>query len=721
MMQSPSQEKNFSQISCGLRRRVPMILQAEAAECGLACVAMVAAYYDQSYSLAELRSRFRVSLKGMTLRQLLDAAKGLGFDTRAVRLDIDELRELRLPSILHWQMNHFVVLIKVGKKHVTLLDPARGSRKVTFNEFSECFTGVAVELWPRVAFEEKRRIEPVRFSAILGKIHGLAKGVVQIFAVAFALEFLGLLIPLSSQWVIDHAIAGHDKDLLVSLTIGFAGIIVVQQILSVYRAWVLMYVGTSVAIRWRSNVFQHLISLPLRYFEQRHLGDVSSRFESADKILQTLSASFFGAVLDGFVAVVTPGMMFLYSPVLGSIAIAAMTLYAVLRTAFYPFLRSVTQEGIIKSAETQTHFLETLRGIRAIHLYGKQEVRRAGWLHRMVLQINANLTLQKLQLLFQSANALIFGIEGIMILYIGGGLVISGSLSIGMLVAFNAYKSSFNSRISALIDNFFSLKMLRVHGERLADIIHTPIDLKNDEALPTMTTSSEMDGTIAFDEVSFRYAHGEPTVISRATFCISPGESVAIVGRTGSGKTTLVNLMLGVLQPIHGEIRFGGRDLQATSPTVVRSIAGTVMQDDVLFAGSLLDNITFWDPAVDYVHLQKCIELCQLKLDIDSFPMGLHTLIGDMGSILSGGQKQRLLLARALYKRPKILFLDEATSNLDLPTETAINSALTAMKVTRVIVAHRPSTIASADRILHVAQARVVEIPVESYNAEVIS
>jgi ATP-binding cassette subfamily B protein RaxB len=355
------------------------------------------------------------------------------------------------------------------------------------------------------------------------------------------------------------------------------------------------------------------------------------------------------------------------------------------------------------STKQYSHFLETLRGVKSIKLFQRENERQAAWLSLLGEQVNADIRMQKSQIFYKLLNGILFGMENILIIYIGASQVIGGEFSVGMLMAFNSYKGQFDSRISSLIDKYFELRLLEVQGERLSDIIFSSREKMDGEQ---SINFSEPIG-IEFSNVSYRYSNSEPFVLDGLNFAIKAGESVAITGPSGCGKTTIVNLMLKIFDPVRGDIFFDDKPYNRIGAGGVRSVIGTVLQDDVLFAGSIFDNICFFDPDADRTWVKQCAQMADINEDIESMPMGYNTLVGDMGTTLSGGQKQRVLLARALYKKPKILILDEATSHLDVERENHVNKAIQRLSVTRIIVAHRPETIASADRVLIMGAGRI--------------
>jgi ATP-binding cassette subfamily B protein RaxB len=399
--------------------------------------------------------------------------------------------------------------------------------------------------------------------------------------------------------------------------------------------------------------------------------------------------------------------MFIYSPMLGWIAVGTMSLYALSRWAWYRPLRNATEEQIIHAAKQQSHFLETIRGVKAIKLFQRHDERRSTWLTLFVDQINADLRTQKLQLLYKLLNGLLFGVENVLILWLGAKLVMDGNFSVGVLMAFNSYKGQFDTRVSSLIDKFFELKMLQLQGERLADIVLSEPETFQESLISV--NDSLLEPSLEVSNLRFRYAEHEPFVLDGVNLKISPGESVAVVGPSGCGKTTLINVMLGIFPAIEGDVLIGGISVKQLGVDSLRRMVGTVMQDDVLFAGSIADNISFFDLQADQKWIEECAQMAAIAPDIIVMPMAYNTLVGDMGTVLSGGQKQRILLARALYKRPKILFLDEATSHLDIEREQQVNASVKSLNITRIIVAHRPETIATANRVITLADGKVVK------------
>jgi ATP-binding cassette, subfamily B, bacterial CvaB/MchF/RaxB len=688
----------------GARRRLPVFLQTEAAECGLAALGMVAWFHGHRVDLAGLRRRFTVSLKGATLAYLMQIAGRLHLVPRALRLELEELVQLNAPCVLHWDLNHFVVLKSADARGALIHDPAFGLRRMTYGEISKHFTGIALELSPTAHFRPSDERRRVHLRALLGPVVGLKRALAQVFLLALALQAITVAMPFYMQWAVDGAVVSGDRDLLSVLGLGFLLLAFIQVGISALRSWVVLYLSTTLNLQWVANVFSHLLRLPVSYFEKRHLGDVVSRFGAVNTIQRTLTSSFVEALIDGVMTIATLAMMIVYSALLTAIACAAVLLYGLLRWLFYAPLRRATEEHIVHSAKQQSHFLETVRGVQSIKLFGRQEERRSRWLNLVVDAVNQDLVTQKLGLGFRCANGLVFGVERIAIVWIGALLVLDSAFSVGMLFAFMAYKEQFSARVAGLVDKLIDLRMLGLQGERLADIVLTAPE----EDSPSLPVDA-IDASLEAHSLSFRYSDTEPFILLNCSFCVAPGESVAVVGPSGGGKTTLVKLMLGLLSPTDGKILAGGVDIQKLGIDRYRKLVGTVMQDDQLFAGSIADNISFFDPSPDHGAIERFARLAAVHEDIAAMPMAYNTLIGDMGAALSGGQKQRILLARALYKEPRILFLDEATSALDVQKERAVNEAIRSLKLTRIIIAHRPETIASAERVIVLQGGKVMQ------------
>ncbi len=685
------------------RRHLPVIQQNEIAECGLACLAMIARYHGHDVDLASLRRRFPVSLKGASLSRLISIAGNLGFGTRPLRAEVEHLANLRLPCILHWDLNHFVVLKRIDRGRAEIHDPARGHVSMPLAEFGRHFTGIVLELTPSAKFEPIQARQRVSLRGLVGRVYGVRRSVVQILLLALALEVLTLALPLALQWVLDLVLVSSDLALLSLIGIGFLTIVVFQSAIAAMRGWVVAELGASLSAQWITNLFGHLLRLPLDYFEKRSVGGVLSRFISVHSIQQTLTGSFVEALLDGLTVVLVLLLLVMYSGPLTLIVIAAFGLYALLRWLTFRRLRTLKEEQLIHMGRQQSQMIESIEGVQTIKLANKQDERRARLANATVEVAHREAAIGRVNATFAALARLIFGALRIVLIWIGAVMVLNGEFSAGMMVVFVTYSDLFATRAGSLIDKLVEFRLLGMHGERIADIALEP---------PEPHVHSEYTGplptpTIEVDAISFRYAEDDPWVLDECSMRIVAGESVAIVGPSGCGKTTLAKILLGLLQPVSGTIRIGGIDIENFGLVAYRDLCAAVMQEDVLFAGSIADNISFFDSDATMGRIEAAARAAQIHDDIVAMPMGYESLVGDMGSSLSGGQKQRVLLARALYRRPAILLLDEATSHLDVAREHAVNEAIAELAVTRIVIAHRPETIRSADRVIELQGGRV--------------
>ncbi|MEZ7205994.1 peptidase domain-containing ABC transporter [Pseudoalteromonas sp. DY56-GL79] len=676
------------------RKSLPVIIQSEAAECGLASLAMVAGYHGYRTDLTRLRQRFSISIEGCTLLDIMHFAEKLHLTSRPLRIELEDLDALQTPAILHWDMNHFVVLKKANEKRIVIHDPAGGEKTFTMEEASKHFTGVALELTPTKDFEKKEQKASLRFSDFWSRITGLKRSLLLIFMLSILLQVFTLAAPYYIQLVIDDVILTGDTSLLTVLAIGFFLVLLFEIATNALRGFTLLHFGNQMNIQLGANLFHHLVRLPIAYFEKRHMGDVVSRFGSLQQVKQLLTTGVIEAIIDGLMAIITLAMIFFYSPMLSAVVLVAVITYAIIRMAMYKPFRNISEQEIMARAEENSNFMETVRGIQTIKLFGSEVKREGQWQNRYASAINHNIRLGNFKIGYDAINRALFGAENIIVVYLAAHLVIAGGFSTGMLFAFMSYKRQFMDKTANLIEKLIEFKMLGLHFDRIADIALTD----KEELQPDQYRKLNIEGKIEVKNLSFAYSDATPNVIEKLNLTINAGESVAITGPSGCGKSTLLKLMLGLNKPSNGEILVDGISLSQIGARQYRQQIAAVMQDDELLSGTVADNIAFFDSPINMEKVVHCAQLAAIHDDISDMPMGYDSLIGDMGSSLSGGQKQRIILARALYKDPKILFMDEATSHLDTGLEEDINDAVSRLKITRIIIAHRKETIASADR-----------------------
>jgi ATP-binding cassette, subfamily B, bacterial CvaB/MchF/RaxB len=686
------------------RGHLPVIRQTEAAECGLACLAMISSYHGYRIDLNTLRRRHPVSLKGVTLRALIQVASQMHFACRPLRFELGQLRQLHLPVIVHWDMNHFVVLKSVTKRGIVVHDPASGERFFPIAEASKHLTGVALELSPSESFLPKDERARLPFSTFWMQLRGSTHALVQILVLSVILEAFVIASPFYLQLTIDEVIARGDADLLIVLALGFGLLTAIKVASSAIRSLVILIVQNVLHFQIGARLFRHLIRLPIAYFEKRHIGDILSRFTSIEPIRSALAEGMIAATIDGLMAVATLAMIFVYSTQLALVVLATFVLYAAVRLGLYQLFRKRSLAVIETKAQENSTFIETMRAVQSLKIFNRESDRETQWLNRYADVVSANVRLGRTRIAFTTINDALFGLENVVTIYLAARLALSNSLTIGMIFAFMSYKQHFTEKAVQLVEKALDFRILELHLERLADIALSPLERGHDQLL---AYTRQIEGRIELRNVSFHYAETEPFVLEDISFIIEPGEFVTIMGPSGGGKTTLIKIMLGLLEPTRGEVLIDGIPLSTMGPRAYREHVGAVMQEDQLLSGSIADNICFFDPSFDQERMIQCAQLAGIHEEIMAMPMTYNSLIGDMGSSLSGGQKQRVMLARALYRQPRILFLDEGTAHLDVDNEKHINDSLKGLQMTRISVAHRPEISSGADRILRIAKTLV--------------
>ena len=695
--------RNFRQIINLLdlrwQRRVPVIHQTETAECGLACLAMICGHFGKNIDLIYLRRKFNLSARGATLAGLNGIAEQLGMATRALSLELDELRVLKTPCILHWDFSHFVVLVSVKRNRYVLHDPARGIRYISREEMSRYFTGVALEVWPGSEFQSETLQTRISLRSLINSIYGIKRTLAKIFCLSVVIEAINLLMPVGTQLVMDHAIPAGDRGLLTLISAALMFFILLKAATSTLRAWSSLVMSTLINVQWQSGLFDHLLRLPLAFFERRKLGDIQSRFDSLDTLRATFTTSVIGFIMDSIMVVGVCVMMLLYGGYLTWIVLCFTTIYIFIRLVTYGNYRQISEECLVREARAASYFMETLYGIATVKIQGMVGIRGAHWLNMKIDAINSGIKLTRMDLLFGGINTFVTACDQIVILWLGAGLVIDNQMTIGMFVAFSSFRGQFSERVASLTSFLLQLRIMSLHNERIADIaLH-----EKEEKKPEIEIVADM-GPISLETngLSYRYDSQSAPIFSALSLSVAPGESVAITGASGAGKTTLMKVLCGLFEPDSGRVLINGIDIRQMGINNYHRMIACVMQDDRLFSGSIRENICGFAEEMDEEWMVECARASHIHDVIMNMPMGYETLIGELGEGLSGGQKQRIFIARALYRKPGILFMDEATSALDSESEHFVNVAIKNMNITRVIIAHRETTLRTVDRVISI-------------------
>ncbi|MGE8941946.1 peptidase domain-containing ABC transporter [Leptospira interrogans] len=688
-------------------RRLPVITASEAAECGLACIAMISRYHGHDVDLNGLRQRYALSLAGASLKSLMEITDQLGFSTRALRVEISALGKIRTPAILHWDLNHFVVLKSVGRHNIIVHDPALGVRILSREEFSKHFTGVALELARAETFERVSARLPMKLSMLWSRLTGWWPALAQVLVLSIALQIVTFVAPLQMQLVVDEALASVDRNLLTVIALGFGVLVIIQASIEALRSWALRVFGHLLSFQISGNLVRHLLRLPTDYFEKRHAGDIISRLGSAKPIQDAITQGVIGTVIDGIMACIAAVILFFYSTTLALIVIAAVLINMALHLALFPRMKQRMEEEILAEAKEHTHLMESVRAATTLKLLGREAVRESGWRNLHAESTNASIAVGKLTISQSLVQNVVTGLQTVIVTYVAGRLILDGQgFSVGMLFSFLSYRQTFTDRANALVNQIMQFRFLRLHLDRLADIVTTPTEVSGTAASEPAKTR----GHVRLKDVCFRYGATDPLVLEDINLEISPGDYVAIHGASGGGKSTLLKLLLGLHSPSDGMIELDGQRATAERWRAWRNRVGVVAQDDNLLSGTLADNIGGFDPDLDMQRVVAAAVAAQVHNDVVRMPMQYLTLVGDMGSTLSGGQRQRILLARALYRQPRILILDEGTANLDEQNEELIADLIDRMPITRIVVAHRPALLRRAKRVYQVGGRKLSEV-----------
>ncbi|KZX58037.1 hypothetical protein A3709_20715 [Halioglobus sp. HI00S01] len=674
--------------------KTPVILQSEVAECGLAALAMVAGHYGLKLELHQWRSRVGASAHGMSIHDIREAADAHGMQARVLRVEIGSLEDIQLPAILHWEMKHFVVLDKIVRGKLHIIDPGYGTRVMTYDEVSDHYTGLLLELMPGNDFQKVDARAAMRIRDLWGHLVGWKSALGKVLLMSLFIQLSALAVPYFMQIGLDHVVVSDDGNLLLSLGLAFAGLAALNALVSLIRARVIVEAAALLDFQMASNLFTHLLKLPLPYFQSRQMGDLISRFGSLRSIRERMTTSLIEAMVDGAFSVIVLVAMIAYSPALSLAVIVPLVLLVGLRVFLYGSYKRRSEEQIVNSAKEQTHLIESIRGIQTIKLYAIGSERRSVWRNYYGKAVNSGVRLGFLDGWMVSGESLLSGLSHVLVVFFGLTAVLDGSITVGVLVAFLAYAVSFRSRIITLVENLFTFKLISVDLQRVGDIVQTRAEPASDEQIAVT------DGEITLHELGFQHTPTSPFLFRGVNLTIRPGESVAFAGPSGCGKSTMVKILAGLYEATEGDVLIDGVTIRPGNTHSLRRQVATVMQDDQLFNGSILENITLSDMKPDEDRAIECAKLASIWPEIEAMPMGMETILGEGGGMISGGQQQRILLARAFYRQAKIIILDEATSHLDVHNEMHVNQSIRDMNMTRIVVAHRMETIASCDRLV---------------------
>lgn len=679
--------------------------QAEQAECGLVCLAIASELLGAQLDLTELRRRFPTSARGMTLRGIVELATEVDLMGRAVQCPLDELSQLITPAVLHWGLNHFVVLESVSGRHAKIFDPAAGYRKLRLEEVSAKYTGVALELTPAPTFRKRREKSKLNILSLFHLTTDLKIALGQILLLSLFLQAYVIASPFFMKLAIDEAAMKGDRSLLTALGFGFALFGLFNVGATAVRSIALQKVALLINWDMTSRLFHHMLGLPLLWFQRRKLSDTLSRLDSLQPIKNLVTNGIVSSVIDGALSIATLLMMVIFAWPLAFIALAGVVASVLIKVVSVPASLQLSGDTLAATVKEQGKRIETLKAIQTIKALGGERERGGDWAAAFADTIKAGHSSSLNTLLFTSLQSVSEALTTVAIIYFGASAVLDSTMTVGSLYAFMAYRAQFAARSAALFETGMNWKMLSLHSDRVADIALSPAPkgIQAEIALP------EMKGALEIHNLAFRYSNYEPPIFSGVNFVAGRGEFIAITGPSGAGKSTLLKVIAGLYPSSTGEVRIDGIPTSAWGERSLRSSIGMVLQDDQLLSGTIAENVAFFAEDLDMDRVRECLNAAGIGNEISAMPMQTETLVGDMGAALSGGQRQRVLLARALYRKPKILILDEATSHLDVPREKEINAVIRDLEITRIIVAHRDETVNAADRVLVLERGRLIE------------
>jgi ABC-type bacteriocin/lantibiotic exporter with double-glycine peptidase domain len=689
-----------------MRRRVPHVEQDHVTECGAACLAMVLAHHGKVLRLAEVREAMGVGRDGVSARRIMETAHGYGLRGRGVKVEEPErdLEYLDGPAILHWEFNHFVVYERHDTDGVEILDPARGRRRVDWSELRRAFTGAALTFEPTPAFE----VQKGRGSRVLRQAWETLRGgpgLMRIVALSLLLQLLALALPVLMGLVVDRVIPRHDDGLLVTLALGLATMTVFFGLSTMVRSHLLLEVRTRLDARMTLGFLEHLVDLPYTFFQSHTRGDLINRLSSNSQIREILTSTAISTALDGVLVFLYLAGLFVAAPVLGVVVLGLGALEVLLFAATRRRERDVLSKVLDSQVKSQNSLMEILTGIETLKASGTERRALDHWSDLYVDELNVNLERGRLEALTGALGGSLRMAAPIVVLLFGTWRVLDGELSMGGMLAANALAVAFLTPLSTLVANLSRFQLLGTYLRRINDVLETPVEQKPGQG----ADPGRLGGRIELEQVSFRHSPHAPLVVRDVSAAIAPGSFVAIVGRSGSGKSTLARLLIGLYRPAAGRILYDGVDLAQLDLRALRGQVGVVAQNPYLFGQSIRHNIALGNPELSLDRVVQSARTAAIHDDILAMPMGYETPLADGGSSISGGQRQRIALARALANDPSILLLDEATSALDAVTEHKVLDGLEGLGCTRIVIAHRISTVAHADLILVMDDGALVE------------
>nr|HEX4318795.1 peptidase domain-containing ABC transporter [Kofleriaceae bacterium] len=685
---------------------IPFVQQLEWADCGAASLAMVLGFHGKHVSLDRVRTALSVSRDGVSARAIIDGAAQLGLAGRALKIGVADLKRLPRATILHWDLAHYVVFDRVLDKGRTIriVDPATGERDVSIDEVSRSFTGVALQLSPRAEFAREKGGKSHAAKGYLRELFAEKALFARVVTVSLVMRLFALVLPLVTGLVIDWVVPRADLAMLWVVLGSVIAILGVQAVCTLMRAHLLLALRTTLDNRITVGFLDHMTSLPIGFFQRRSSGDLMMRVGSNATIRELITSQTLAAVIDGVFVALYAVVIFIVSARLGALALGLAAVEIILWFAVRPKNRRYLSQDIERQAKAQSYLVQMLAGMETLKCAGAEggAVERYSNLYADCLDMS--LKRGRLAAVLEAFHSTMAQLAPMVILAVGAHAVIHGVLSLGTMLAMSSLATSLFGPLTNLVQSLVQLQVVKTYAERIEDVRRAPPERDPDKVFEAPV----LGGKVSLANVSLKYGDG-PFVVDGVSLDIPAGASVALVGPSGSGKTSLLNLIAGIVAPTKGAVKFDNKSLADLDLRAVRQQIGIVPQHPYIFGASLRENIALTAPEASVERIQRAAALASLDGDLAKMPMGLDTVVSDGGASLSGGQRQRIALARAVLREPSLLLLDEATSALDNATEARVTAALRGLCATRVVVAHRLSTIQAADLIVVMDKGKIVE------------
>jgi ATP-binding cassette subfamily B protein len=687
---------------------VPFVAQLTPTDCGAASLASVLAYHGKHVPIHQVRTMLGGGRNGVNARQILTAARAFGFSARGVAVEPNKLRYLPRGSVLHWELAHFVVFERCTEDTVVIIDPALGRRELPMPQVAKSLSGVALVFEPGADFVRQKPKRSDRLSRYAQWMFGVRGIWGRSIGTSFFLQLLALSAPGLMSVVVDKVVPRGDDQLLYLVAAGFLTVSSFYFLSTFLRSRLLLELRTKVESRMSMDFVEHLLALPYGFFQQRTTGDLMMRLSSQASIRELLTTGALSALLDGAMVLIYFCLLLGAAPIL---AIVALVL-ALVQVGTYLIAAKknsrLVVEGLAAQSRLEGYQVEMLSGIETLKSMGATDKTLYRWADLYVDSLNRSIAKGELEAVFQALIQALRFCGPLILILVGAHEVLEGNLSLGAMLGLSALGSGFLEPITNLVGTGMKLTQLQGYMERIEDVLDTPREIPREKL--ARAPGPRIEGAVTVEGLSFRYPSEPQPVLEGITFDVQPGETVAIVGASGSGKSTLARLLAGLYEPLSGTVSFDAKDLRSWDLATLRESLGIVTQDTRLFSGTIRDNASLFENALEHEEVQRACELAALHSTIEAMPMGYETMLADGGSSLSGGQRQRVSLARALVRNPSVLVLDEATSALDTITEHQVQENLRSLRCTRIVVAHRLSTIIEADKIVVLEKGRIAGI-----------